>query len=127
MFNFMLLIVVAVILFSISGSMHGTGQKFSRMVVSALIIVSIIIDFIALSAIIYRLGEYGFTPNRVAVLGTNIVILGNLILLTSDLYKANFKGQSLLRVELSVARYLPVYVAWAVLVIFVFPFVFGFK
>ena len=126
-FNFMLLVIVAVILFSIAGTMHGKGQGFNRIVISALVVVSIVIDIIALSAIIYRLGEYGFTPNRTAVLGTNLTVLGNLILIASDLYKVNFRSHALQKVEHSVASYLPVYFVWTIVVVFVFPFAFDSK
>jgi len=44
------------------------------------------IDLVALSAILYGVGEYGFTPNRTAVLGSNLLIFFNLILIMRDLY-----------------------------------------
>jgi len=124
-FNFMLMVVVAVILFSVAGSMHERSQRFNRIILSALVVVSIVIDCIALSAIIYRLGEYGFTPNRTAVLGTNLIILGNLIIIASNLFKVNFKNNTLQKVEHSVATYLPVYFIWSIIVVFLLPFIFG--
>ena len=48
------------------------------MILFILSIITVIIDLIALSAIFYRLGTFGITPNRLAVLGSNILILGNL-------------------------------------------------
>lgn len=126
-FNIMLIGVMAVIVFSISETSTTSRQKFSELILFALSIITVIIDLIALSAIFYRLGTFGITPNRLAVLGSNILILGNLTLLIIDLYKVNFKKAMIKEVELTIAKYLPVYIVWILFVIFVFPLIFGLK
>ncbi len=126
-FNLMLLGVMAVIVFSISETSIITKQKFNEMILFALSIITVIIDLIALSAIFYRLGTFGITPNRLAVLGSNILILGNLVLIIIDLYKVNFKKALIRKVELTIAKYLPVYLIWILFVVFVFPLIFGVK
>jgi NADH:ubiquinone oxidoreductase subunit K len=93
----------------------------------ALTIITLIINLVALSAILYRLGEYGFTPNRTAVLGSNILIFGNLVLIMVDLYKTNFMGHAIKMLEITIAKYLPVYAVWTAFVVFVIPLIFGFK
>jgi len=125
MFNLMLLGVMAVIIFSISETSTTRKQKFSEMILFILSIIKVIIELIALSAIFYRLGTFGITPNRLAVLGSNILILGNLALLIIDLYKVNFKNAMIKQVELTVAKYIPVYLIWILFVIFGFPLIFG--
>jgi hypothetical protein len=87
----------------------------------------VIIDLIALSAIFYRLGTFGITPNRLAVLGSNILILGNLVLIIIDFYKVNFKKAMISEVELTIAKYMPLYLIWIVIVVFAFPLIFGLK
>lgn len=126
-FNLMLLGVMAVIVFSISETSSTEKQKFNELVLFALSIATVIIDLIALSAIFYRLGTFGITPNRLAVLGSNILILGNLALLIIDLYKINFKKELIKKVELTFAKYLPVYLIWILFVIIGFPLIFGLK
>ncbi|MBN2419580.1 MAG: DUF4153 domain-containing protein, partial [Deltaproteobacteria bacterium] len=126
-FNIMLLGVMAVIVFSISGTSVSSRQKFSEMVLFILALVSVVIDLIALSAIFYRLGTFGITPNRLAVLGSNILILGNLILIAKDLFKVNFKESNIKDVELTISKYLPLYIIWVFLVIFGFPLIFGMR
>jgi len=126
-FNIMLLGVMAIIVFSISETSLNKKQKFNEMTLFSLSIVTIIIDLIALTAILYRLVEYGVTPNRLAVAGSNILILGNLILLTMDLFKINFGKSEMERVGQSIAKYIPIYVIWIVIVIFAFPLFFGLK
>lgn len=126
-FNLMLLGVMTVIVFSISETSTNRKQKFNELILFFLSIVTVIIDLIALSAIFYRLGNFGITPNRLAVLGSNILILVNLVLIIIDLYKVNFKNAFIKKVELTVAKYLTVYLIWILFVIFAFPLIFGMK
>ncbi len=126
-FNLMLLGVTAIIVFTVTGMSHRKRQRFSEWVLFLLSIVTLVIDLIALSAILYRLGEYGFTPNRTVVLGANMLILFNLILMTVDLWKVLFKGKEIQRVELTLARYLPIYALWTLLVTFLFPLLFRWR
>jgi hypothetical protein len=126
-FNIMLLGVMAVIVFSTSETSISGKQKFNEIVLLVLSITTVVIDLIALSAIFYRLGTFGITPNRLAVLGSNILILVNLIMIIIALYKVNFRKALMGEVEIAIARYLPVYIAWIVFVVFAFPLIFGMK
>jgi hypothetical protein len=126
-FNIMLLGVMCIIVFSVSETSVKEKQKLNEMILFILSIIALIIDLIALSAIFYRLGEYGITPNRLAVLGSNILIFVNLILIMIDLYKINFKKSEIEKVGLTISKYLPVYIVWILIVIFGFPLFFGMK
>ncbi len=118
---------MAIIVFSVSEISNNKKQRFNEIVLFILSIVTLIIDFVAISAIFYRLGEYGFTPNRVVVLGSNMLIFGNLLLIMIDLFKVNFRNMDLSKVEIQIGKYLPIYVVWTVFVVFVLPFIFGLK
>jgi hypothetical protein len=124
-FNIMLLGVMAIIVFSVSETSVIRKQRFNEIILFMLSIVSLIIDLIALSAIFYRLGEFGISPNRLAVLGSNILIFANLVLIMIDLYKVNFKKSDIRRVGLTISKFLPVYLAWIIIVVFAFPLIFG--
>lgn len=126
-FNIMLIGVMAIIVFSVAGTSSGKKKGFNELILFALTLVTLIIDIVALSAIVFRLGEYGFTPNRIAVLGSNLLIFGNLVLLMIDLYKVGFRGKDIHLVEQTIARYLPLYSAWTIVVTFVLPFIFKMK
>ncbi len=126
-FNLMLLGVMAIIVFSVSEAPGNSRQCFNEAVLLALAIITLITDLVALSAILYRLGEFGFTPNRIAVMGSNLLIFGNLVLIMIDLFKVNFKRKEVKQVEVTIARYLPVYALWTVFVVFVLPWIFGLK
>lgn len=126
-FNFMLMGVMALIVFSVSETAMIRNKTFGKITLLALTVVTLVIDIIALTAIIYRLGEYGITPNRFAVLCTNILVFGNILLIMIDLIKVNFKNRNIEIVELTIARYLPVYAVWTVFAVFFLPLIFGFK
>lgn len=126
-FNIMLLGVMAIIVFSISETSLYRKQRFNAMILFILSIITAIIDLIALSAIFYRLIEYGVTPNRLAVLGSNILILVNLVLIMIDLYKINFYKSDIEKVALTISKYLPIYILWTLIVVFGFPLIFGMK
>ena len=124
-FNIMLLGVMGIIVFSISETSVIKNQKYNAIILFALSVVTIIIDLIALSAIFYRLGEYGLTPNRLAVLVSNILVLINLILIMTNLFRINFKRKDFKIVEVTVSKFLPVYMLWVLIVVFTFPAIFG--
>jgi hypothetical protein len=123
----MLLGVMAIIVFSISETSINRKQKFIEVILIILSIITTIIDLIALSAIFYRLIEYGISPNKLAVFGSNILILVNLVLIVIDLYKTIFKEMTIEKVEITISKYIPVYIIWILIVIFGFPLIFGMK
>jgi hypothetical protein len=124
-FNGILLSVLAVTIFSITES--GTDEKktISDYINFALIVLALIIDSVALSAIVFRLSSYGITPNRLAVLGVNILIWANLIWIMFPYMRflQNKTGPS--TVQDAVTKYLPIYALWAAFVAFTFPLIFN--
>jgi hypothetical protein len=83
-------------------------------------------DAVALWAITARITEFGFTPNRVAALGENVILLVNLAW-SAVLYIRFLSGRgSFTGLERWQTSYLPVYAVWAAIVVIVFPPVFGY-
>ncbi|MER2112523.1 MAG: DUF4153 domain-containing protein, partial [Solibacillus isronensis] len=123
-FNGILLGVLAVTIFSITEKDSDDKKSIFDYVNFALIVVALIIDSVALSAIMFRLTSYGITPNRVAVLGVNILICANLlwIMISYMRYLQNKSGPK--AIQNAVTKYLPVYGLWAAFVIFTFPIIF---
>jgi hypothetical protein len=126
-FNVMLAGVMGIIVFSVSETSINGRQKFNEIVLFILSIITLIIDLVALSAIFYRMNQYGISPNRLAILGSNILIFGNLFLIMIDLYKICFKRSEIQKVELTISKYIPVYLFWTMIVVFGFPLIFGMK
>lgn len=126
-FNGILIGVMALLLFSVSEATKDSASSFQRFSLLALACLAIINNGIALSAIAFRLYELGITPNRLAVLGSNVLVLLNLVFVTRQLFGV-LKGQKNLGdVETSMTQFLPYYALWAALVSFVFPLVFSFQ
>jgi hypothetical protein len=86
-----------------------------------------LVNSIALAAISYRIVEWGFTPNRTAVLGGNILILINLIMASIKVVGVMRSKANQEDVQHAITRYLPVYSAWTIIVVFLFPLIFHFK
>lgn len=126
-FNALLIGVMAIIFFSVAETSTTTKSKAEILVLFLLSTVTIIVNGIALSAILFRISEWGITPNRAAVLGSNVLILINLLLVTAQLYKVFSKKANLNEVGKTMAFYLPIYVLWTIVVTFIFPLIFGFK
>lgn len=122
--NGILLSVLAVTIYSISESRSDEQRSISDFVNIALIALALIIDGVALSSMLFRLSAYGITPNRVAVLGVNLVICIHLIriVLAYLRFLRNKVGPAV--VQEAVTKYLPVYGGWAALVTFTFPIIF---
>ncbi len=93
----------------------------------ALVGVTLLIDAIALSAILFRLASYGFTPNRVTVLGANVIVLVHLVWIFATYIGLVRRKVGFAAMERVVGNYLPVYAAWAAIVAFLLPVVFRFK
>jgi hypothetical protein len=126
-FNALLIGVMAIIFFSVAGSEETSRSRTETLVLFLLSAVTIIVNCIALSAILFRISEWGITPNRIAVLGGNLLILIHLLLVTVRLFRELAKKAGNSEVGKSIASYLPVYALWAVAVVFLFPLLFGFK
>jgi hypothetical protein len=126
-FNALLLGVMALIVFTVSETSRNKKQQFNKVVLSLLSIAALIIDVVALAAIVFRLSEYGFTPNRTAALGANILLFVHLSWIAVTLIRTTLRREDIGQVETTVARYLPVYTLWTLFVIVGFPLIFGVK
>ena len=126
-FNGLLIGVMAIIFFSVAGTSRPTKNYAETLILFLLSILTLIVNGIALSAIIFRISEWGITPNRIAVLGGNILMLTNLILITIRLLKALRRKNDKTEVGAALALFLPVYAIWVFFVTFFLPLIFNFK
>jgi hypothetical protein len=126
-FNLLLIAVMAIILFSVAETSRYKGNKTGTLLLFALSVVTIVVNGIALSAILFRISTWGITPNRLAVLGSNLLILINLIWVTYRLFKTIRQPGEIESVKRSIAAFLPVYWGWTLIVTFLFPVLFNFR
>lgn len=126
-FNALLIGVMAIIFFSVAETSKNADSKIGTILLLGLSIVTVIVNGIALSAILFRISEWGLTPNRLAVLGGNILILANLLIVTYRLFKTIKDKNEIEKVENSIASFLPIYCLWTIFVTFIVPVLFNFK
>jgi hypothetical protein len=126
-FNILLIGVMAIIFFSLSESYKQGTSKIQVWILFCLAILTIIVNSFALSAILFRIDQYGFTPNRLAVLGSNCLMLVNLVLLSWRMFQSIKGNRERSGIALIIAQFIPLYLAWAMLVVYVFPILFQYK
>ena len=91
-----------------------------------IVVSALIVDVVALAAMMSRISEFGFTPNRTAALGENLILLANLGW-SAWLYMRFIRGQAAIdELERWQTSYLPVYAIWALVVAALFPLIFRF-
>lgn len=124
-FDLLLVVVLGLLLYSVSARDPGSPAGAFDVVQVVLVVSALLADAVALWAIAARITEFGFTPNRVAALGENVILLVNLAW-SAVLYIRFLRGRgSFAALERWQTGYLPVYAAWAAIVVIVFPPVFG--
>ncbi len=124
LFNGVLIGVMALILFSLGEATKQNASRVHQYFLFALAVLAIIDNGIALSAIGFRLVEFGVTPNRLAVLGSNALVMVHLMITTQKLWSFLKGNERIEAVEKSLTSYLPFYAVWAAIVSFVFPLLF---
>jgi hypothetical protein len=126
-FDLLLAVVVGLVLYAASARDPQAPPDFFDGLQLVLVVSALVVDGVALWAIAARISEFGFTPNRVAALGENLVLLVNLAW-TAWLYASFLRRRgSFASLERWQIAYLPVYSVWAALVVVVFPPLFGYR
>ncbi len=123
--NGILGVVLLAALLTAAGRKGGDRAGAWDILNALLLFLALAIDLIALLAAAFRLGAYGLTPNRLAVLGANLLLgaHGLLILLA---YLRLFRGREAasVKLEAALARFLPAYGIWGAFVAVAFPLLF---
>jgi len=127
LFNVLLIGVMALIFFSVAEASNTEKSKTEKYILFLLSLVTIVVNGIALSAILFRIAEMGLTPNRLAVLGSNLLILINLMLVTMKLYGVLAQKRDIVTVGSQIAVFLPIYTLWTIFITFILPFLFNFE
>ncbi|WP_100446876.1 permease prefix domain 1-containing protein [Glycomyces xiaoerkulensis] len=126
LFNLLLVVVLGLLLYSVSArDPEARPGGFDRLQLG-LVVSALLIDLLVLLAVAGRIGEWGFSPNKTAALGENIVLFANLagtawLLLSFVRNRSPFS-----RLERWQTGYVGVYAAWVWAVVLVFPPLFAY-
>lgn len=126
MFDVVLVAVLALLLYSYSARDPLVRAGWFERVQAVMIGSALVLDAFVLMAMLGRIGAYGASPNKLASLGLNLILLANLA--WAMVLQVRFIAG---RVTFAVledwqTRYIVVYVAWALVVVVVFPVLFRF-
>jgi hypothetical protein len=126
-FDALLLVVLGLVLYGLSAREPSTSPNWMDAVQLTAVAFALVLDLLVLGSLVARIGDLGFTPNRTAALGLNLVLLANLAV--AGWLSALFlrRRSTLHRLERWQTAYLPVFAAWAAAVVVVLPPLFGFS
>jgi hypothetical protein len=125
-FDALLLVVLGLVLYGMSARDPSTSPDWMDRIQLVAVVSALVLDVMVLGAMIARIGEFGFTPNRTAALGLNLVLLVNLA--GAAWLSARFltRRNGLHRLERWQTTYLPVFAVWAATVVVILPPLFAF-
>ena len=125
-FDLLMVVVLGLVLYSMSARDPSQPAGWMDRVQFVAVAGALLLDTMVLGVMVGRIGELGFTPNRTAALGLNLVLLVNL-LVTAWLSGRFLTGRGTFhRVERWQTAYLPVFGVWAAAVVVVLPPLFSF-
>ncbi len=124
--DLLLVVVFGLLLYSISAREPLAPPALFDWLQLTLVGAALGVDFLALWAIGSRISDFGFTPNRIAALGMNVVLLVNLAGAAVLYLRFLRRGGAFTRLWRWEMNYLYVIAGWAAVVAFLFPPLFGF-
>ena len=125
-FDALMVVVLGLVLYAMSARDPSRPPGLTDRVQLLAVASALVLDVMVLGVMAARIGDLGFTPNRVAALGLNLVLLVNLAgaAWLSARFLAGRTGFH--RLERWQTGYLPVFAVWAAIVVAVLPPVFAF-
>jgi hypothetical protein len=125
-FDALLVVVLGLALYAISAREPAQPPGLMDRVQLVTIVSALVLDVMVLVAMVARIGDLGFTPNRAATLGLNLVLLVNLATTAWLSMRFIARRSTFHRLERWQTTYLPIFAIWAAMVVVVLPPVFGF-
>ncbi|WP_456824500.1 permease prefix domain 1-containing protein [Cellulomonas sp. P5_E12] len=121
-----LVLVLALLLYSISARDPLAPPALADWLQLVLVGAALAVDAVMLTAMLTRIAQFGTSPNKIAALGLNLLLLVHLGV--SAWRSGRFlRGHGTFSaLERWQPRYLPVYAAWAAVIVIVFPPLFDF-
>lgn len=126
-FDATLIVVLGLLLYSLSAREATAPARWFDVMQLVMILAALGLDVIVLSAMVGRISAFGQSPNKIASLGLNLILLVNLAW-SAWLQTRFLRGRTTRGVlERWQTSYLPVYLIWCALAAIVLPPIFGFS
>jgi hypothetical protein len=125
-FDALMVVVLGLVLYGISAREPSQAPGWMDRIQLAAVLSALLLDAMVLASMAARIGDLGFTPNRVAALGLNLVLLVNLGVTAWLSIRFLTRHGNLHRLERWQTTYLPVFAVWAAAVVVILPPAFGF-
>ena len=125
-FDVLLALVLGLVIYSVAARDRHAPRGLFDLLQLLLVVAALLVDLLVLGAIVGRLSDFGATPNRVAALGENLVLLVNLAW-SAWLFLGFWRGRrDFAAVERWQTAYAPVYAFWLLAVVVAVPPLFSF-
>ena len=125
-FDALMVVVLGLVLYGMSARDPSPVPGWMDRIQLVAVVSALLLDVMVLGSMAARIGDLGFTPNRAAALGLNLVLLVNLTG-TAWLTARFLTGDSTFhRLERWQTTYLPVFFLWATTVVVILPPLFAF-
>lgn len=125
-FDALLVVVLGLVLYGISARDTNKPPDWMDRIQLVTVLGALLLDLVVLGAMVARIGDLGFTPNRTAAIGLNLVLLVNLIGAAWLTGRFLAGRSSFHRIERWQTAYLPVFAIWAATVVILLPPLFSF-
>ncbi len=125
-FDALMVVVLGLVLYAMTAREPSRPAELMDRVQLLAVASALVLDVMVLGAMVARIGDLGLTPNRVAALGLNLVLLVNLAA-AAWLSMRFLRGRiGFHRLERWQTSYLPIFALWAATVVAVLPPLFAF-
>jgi hypothetical protein len=125
-FDALLVVVLGLVLYAMSARDPSTSPGWLDRVQLVAVVSALVLDGMVLGSMIARIGDLGFTPNRAAALGLNLVLLVNLAGAAWLSIRFLTARVAYTRLERWQTTYLPVFAVWSATVVVILPPLFAF-
>ena len=125
-FDALLLVVLALVLYGVSARDPLRSAGLMDAVRTIAVVAALLLDLLVLGSMLARIGELGLTPNRVAALGLNLLLVVDLAVTAWLSIRLLARRSTAAALERWQTAYLPAFGLWAAVVVLVLPPAFAF-
>ncbi|CDK01283.1 conserved membrane hypothetical protein [Microbacterium sp. C448] len=125
-FDVLLLVVLGLVLYGLSARPETARAGAMDVIRLVAVVAALVLDALVLGSLIGRIGELGLTPNRVAAIGLNVLLIVNLAVTAWLSIRLLIGRSTVSRLVRWQTSYLPVFGVWAVCVVLIVPVLFAF-